>query len=1680
MNFQYLGKIVAGSYYNISSSILSKIINSNMHMNSNLLSKIINSVIMAGLYYGFLTALALKTSSILLIRAMVRENPNHKAAAITGLILGQLGQFLSIYYAPLYIAFGRPYTLTVLTLIYFLVNLFGNNLDKKASSFGAYGNTIRTLEIPCIFLNNLILQLLNTCIFPSSTLARVVNVYLFRCNNKMVFLISSFSAWLIGQILVLKCCQLVLGWGQNKNSIRALIQKYLVRNSMFFLVVNCLFGSSLFILTIQSLGRIPLPIPTQKLSEISRIEKREEERLKKSGVAKEEKSTEDEEDLSHEKDSLKKEPYSKLEDEEIEKDIEQAIGTLLFDYKRWTRPFRYIKNNQFEQTVRTEMSQYFFATQQSDGKLRICFTHPVNLPMLWKEIVFLLLKKNYSNKLNRRWVERNKQKLKLVKIDLSNRLKNIDKTLRIEFGITRTRLCIYNDETKQEYLPEEYDPLLTGAYRGRIKNKQDILLKQENETSTDSMDTSIEGFENNTNDQHVKGNPIATDKISFGEELRKKVPRWAYKLITELEQISYYRNPPDDHDIRTRKAKSLVVFDPSKHPNMQTMENNINIQNNSNNKTINPKNNLNNTKTPTSQNDPDTNTTQKEPKDDKSYSIRYSHQSDFRHGLIKDSMRSLRRKIVIANLFKGNVHSPLFSERRTKKNFFSLSGLVKLKRLFITWSARKEFEYLEDPNKKITTKDKKRQETKERIEIAEAWDSFELTQVLRGFLLITQSGLRKNIFLPSLIIIKNIARILLFQISEWSEDFEELENETHVPCTYNGIPLGENEFPRNWLTEGIQIKILSPFCLKPWNENKNPLPASENFCFLTIWGQETDHIFGRPRKKPSFFKPILTELAICFRKMNDLRFSKEKKALDPRIIEEQKVDHLSDNILNEPLNQFQFSQRDKLQAITNRTNVIKTKLERITEEKKTVTRDLDMSFSKKKIKLINNLPIFQYFLKFFSQKIYNFSLFNTVSICRLINQIFNQARKNLIDDYYSKNKKVRKRFNFKLFILNKKKQQKAKTCNNFSDLSQAYVFYKISQQTGSFNICKLRSILNQQGTSVFIKKEIKEYFARQGLIQTEGVNTKSRQLRPCQWKNWLRVNYQYDLSQILWSSFSTKKQKWRKKINQCCKFTKKSFDKGKSSRNSKKGNGNNSLFNKNQKDNFEKCYRYDVLASKFINFEKKKACFIDRPTISLTKRQHISYHKTMSQNFLFALTKNMLITNLIGKIEKIDIPYREKDLDRKYLNFENIHFSIKKKLNIESWIPLTSRGNPIKIYNYELLDAVELIEFIDQSFQKEKELLFPCIEQTNKISSSKFKYSLIDWMGLNQELLKHPVTNIELWFFPEFVSLLNIYKLKPWMLQSQLLLSKVTFNKQKNQIKPKTNDATKNKPKSKAENEEKKEIENQQNDETKNKRKSKTQNEEKKEIQNQQNDETEQDPQLAYIRSFLKKHLLFQLRGDYIFKKSGFKNIQILCLLLRLMNQSEMLLSSIQRQKLNLYIMPEIGIKDLTLEVLEDIGVPNFLKEKRVNFEPFPLSINKNGKFLMYQLLNISLVHKIKYPTNKESLNQQIITTQNNNNVASLIPENILSSRRRRELRILICLNLNKNKCQGTEATNPFVSNKKCKKVWEEQKNTIEFLIWPNSRFEDLACMNRYWFYTNNGSRFSMLRIFMYLPLKNY
>ena len=71
------------------------------------------------------------------------------------------------------------------------------------------------------------------------------------------------------------------------------------------------------------------------------------------------------------------------------------------------------------------------------------------------------------------------------------------------------------------------------------------------------------------------------------------------------------------------------------------------------------------------------------------------------------------------------------------------------------------------------------------------WQSIVCGHILRAFLLVTQSILRKEIILLLLVIAKNIGFILLLQRPELLEDFKECEKQAHFICTYNGVPFFE-------------------------------------------------------------------------------------------------------------------------------------------------------------------------------------------------------------------------------------------------------------------------------------------------------------------------------------------------------------------------------------------------------------------------------------------------------------------------------------------------------------------------------------------------------------------------------------------------------------------------------------------------------------------------------------------------------------------------------------------------------------------------------------------------------------------------------------------------------------------------------------------------------------------------
>ena len=106
----------------------------------------------------------------------------------------------------------------------------------------------------------------------------------------------------------------------------------------------------------------------------------------------------------------------------------------------------------------------------------------------------------------------------------------------------------------------------------------------------------------------------------------------------------------------------------------------------------------------------------------------------------------------------------------------------------------------------------------------------------------------------------------------------------------------------------------------------------------------------------------------------------------------------------------------------------------------------------------------------------------------------------------------------------------------------------------------------------------------------------------------------------------------------------------------------------------------------------------------------------------------------------------------------------------------------------------------------------------------------------------------------------------------------------------------------------------------------------------------------------------------------------------------------------------------------KDLSSTELINKGILILEPIRLSIEWDEKFILYQIMGISLLNKNKYQTNRKYVKKKYVDTnyfeksitqrhhsifvnKNKNHYDFLVPEHILSTRHRRKLRILNCLN---------------------------------------------------------------------------
>nr|YP_010003614.1 Ycf1 protein [Calligonum roborowskii]YP_010003626.1 hypothetical chloroplast RF19 [Calligonum roborowskii]QKT27414.1 Ycf1 protein [Calligonum roborowskii]QKT27426.1 hypothetical chloroplast RF19 [Calligonum roborowskii]QKT27500.1 Ycf1 protein [Calligonum roborowskii]QKT27512.1 hypothetical chloroplast RF19 [Calligonum roborowskii] len=1806
----------------------------------NLCMKIVNSVVVVGLYYGFLTTLSIGPSYLVLLRTLVmeegEEGTEKKVAATTGFIMGQLMMFISIYYTPLHLALGRPHTITFLALPYLLFNFFWSNHFDYGSTTR---NSMRNLSIQCVFLNNLIFQLFNHFVLPSSMLARLVNIYMFRCNNKMLFVTSSFVGWLIGHILFMKCVGLVLVWIRQNFSIRSIIRsntyllnvlirainvpirsnkylngiirskkykysvselKYLVSELKYFVLdlidsMDRIFSILLFISCVYSLGRMPSPILSRKLQETSQMTERDVEiettfetkgtKQEQEGFTEEDPSpslfSEEREDPDkideterirvNGKDKTKDEFHFHLKEED--KDLfwfEKPPVSLLFDYKRWNRPLRYIKNYRFEHAVRNEMSQYFFYTCQSDGKRRISFTYPSSLSAFFEMLrqkmyfSFFTTKKFVCDELDKFfydelhnyycWIYTNEKKWRSLRNEFRDRIEALDRgSPYLDVLEKKTRLC--NHKTKEEYLPKIYDPLLNGSYRGIIKkfylpsilnetavknsietnflnklnkvhsillfkgkelnvhNFEELYQKLEGKIATleeklvQKLDQKLEekleeklGQKIYTLDQKALARELSLLIDEFAKEstsnwkrislfpeqrridsedpekvlkflierviidpiiqticdtaiippmekttrkksigINKKVPRWSYRLFSEVEQLGKTATTEEgeewivDHQIRSRKAKRMVLFTQGPENAAPTM----------------------------------TKPNELEEVD----MIDYPYEADFRRDIITGSMRVQRRKTLTGKMFPLYPYSPLFFDRVGFSwdvlfepfilSVIEISDLIQdIFRKGIKGSVTKRIKRLKKQKKMYMEENKSYEEIQkevnemekgrdgqtemERIErtrekIADLYDILIYAHGIRALILLIQSRLRQSIVLPSLILAKNIVRFLLRQEPEWGQDIREMNREVYVICTYNGMPVlkpGRNGiFPPNWATEGIQIMIRFPFRLKPWHRSKirpsrrDPNPKQESpAAFLTIWGLETDRPFGSPLVGLGilfcyYFGPPLKKLqkAILKWSFRVLKSFKERKKLlflkvqkEPKKWREDSSEIKKDSIINNQII-HESSIQTRSMDWTN-YSLTEIKMKDLTDRTSTIRNQIERITKDKK------------------------NGFRTLKINISPNKTSYGAQKlaslkNLFQILKRRNDRlIRKSHFFFKWIVER----------IYTDILLESFPYIINRLTNS--LYRPMIIIK-----LFRKLKKKSFFDTKEKKIIERISTIQKKLSPSRIRHKIQTKSEVSFKLSLVSqAYVFYKLSQTQVINLYKLGSVLQYDGA-------------SLFLKNEiKDYFRRQgiisseLKHKKLQNSGMNQWKnwlKSHYPYDLSELKWSKLVPQKWRNRVNQHCRVE-NPNLIKRDSSEREEKVSLLLNKNDHFQKLyrydlLAYQSIYYEDKKdSYNYNIHKPkFVDMGGSIPITNFIRKDYFMYIKNPDRKFCDTKGLFYLKINKDKEINPSKGFFSFFDWMGMSEERLNRPVSKPIPWLFPQFELFFNVYKMKPGFIPIHSLI--FHFNEDVSEDVSQNKNLTKNQPQS---------------------------------IWTWEID----------LDAFMKGSFALQLK--WLLSPLTIELFDYALSVLEWEKESRMTTK---------FGFGFIKKEEFTLDpmLIRDLNLSKILKEGIFIIEPVRIPVKHNVELIMYQTIRISLVHEIKQKNNQkryrenmdknhfeESIarHQMMTKNRNKNHYDLLVPENIFSSRRRRELRILSCFNSRNSNCVDKNAV--FCNGNKvktCGQFLDESKDLdrekmklMKFFLWPNYRLEDLACMNRYWFDTNNGSRFSMLRIHMYPRLK--
>nr|UNS49110.1 Ycf1 [Isoetes aequinoctialis]UNS49134.1 Ycf1 [Isoetes biafrana] len=1497
-------------------------------------------LILFGLYYGFVATLPIGLPQILLVRTFLLGKDSNARLAIGTSIVGQLVIILSVYYLHLYVMLVKPHAITLLVLPYMLFywhRLLCHRLQKEKRPIIHYhfrrAKIVRKSDDTqfvyegrtLTFLDIIILSLFNPVLLPSPVLARLAKLFTFRYSNKFLFVISSLYGWWLGSSIfpgiLAKFISVLKPDSDTDNRLSYLVRILFARTSRIIYIALCLLY----------LGRAPVPLFDNRI--YSNFEKKEAKKLS----------------------WLKKWP------------------TILFDYRKWVRPFRYVEEDLFYfkamTPIKTEMSQYFFDTCVSDGRQRISFTSSPSLSIFeinFKEYFNLSdIPSSFEDLCQKEWIDTEKRGKDYLNNELTNRIRALDKGSSIEKVIEKkNKLCDHGNDI----FLKGFDPLLNRQLREGVAIPKSPCILTDDYSLWWKLQYAWQ-----------------TDDLSSGNFTGVK-ENLSFPLIAEILQIF---KEPQLREIKKEKPLFLKLINNAfdlmnSFSGIRSLRiKSIDFIRKKNKKFI--------------------------------FVKSFATQPDFRRNLILGSIRARRRKALLQESLQLKMHSPFFL-RILKKTTFSSPGIIgvnvkptfahpekKMKGL-ISFLSKKAFAV------KVVTK-------ANRLATANSFD-FPLAHWARGLFLISQLYFRKYIVLPILIIFKTISYLLLFQTQEWTEDWNDWNKEFFIGCTYDGTEVSVNKLPFSWHRDGLQIKIINPSHLK-WRDPgfetnsyslaKNQIAKNKkiDYGFLTALGFQTYLPFGSRKKNPSFFKPLIGGLKkrwkinILLEKITEIfnNFFPLKKESniykkDITILDTQPNKTTSNNISSlepdnehrtnfgtsskiidelpigittkcnenfspaipdqsgykartniEELRDFIAPESNQIAGITGQTthsNELEININ--SKEKNGVYPGNEKELRSRKISIQNHQIIVNFHrrsMELIEQWIYLIKILlkemnrNFVVLLHLI-WFKIQLRMGLTRDLSTIYKKIiffiswsktkyNKFFNKDLIISSKEMEYfKVHPSQNTGLISQAYVFHKIWQMRTMNNSYPVES-LRHRISNLFIEKNIEAFSNEKGILGYR----KLRDLEEKDWKKWLQCFHRCNVPLRIWRKIAPRR--WRDKVTEHWQIENSfsdNFDRYKSLRSYKKRIYSKLIADLKETGKLNERYKYNVLSYSYLASIKDS----DIERFSMWQDEK----------------KEIVFNDRIQKIRKYKLVNDRKNSEYKKIDRKkNIHLNS----NLYSWL------YPEILKKFNIIEMYEFLTTCDFSF----------IHEPKRSLLRKDKDDYAKKRSLERrESHKY---------------------IERWNLKSEQIAEK-----------------------------------------------------------------TEIAGNTTNLLNIIK------------FGVNSAEGVNFRFLYEKILK--------------NIVLFYNYTCMDGTNKIFKDLGhrLPEVLYDEILMYKMISIILNFKSRFRRISDFIHESILRVKVIENKEKI---IISDSFN-------LEDILPSKRRIQLGIWNSLYLKENgnqgadfnSCSGENRRNYEEPIKEDRKFNANETQMIKRSLWSSYRLEDLGCMNRFWFNTNDGSRFAMSRICMY-PSKN-